>query len=268
MMSQHLTLDRSNLREQEVAIIIGTNYICKLCSYKTNLKANFQLHCKTDKHLQRLNHVNHIKEGGPENEWKLKFLTVSNPVQLRCNACDYYTNSLHKLQLHVANQRHEISTILFAHLLKCEHNIPEDRRSYHCCLCKFAVPGKLALMNHVKTIKHLQMEQIHQLQKRSEGNEEQTEIGDIFQVREDAARHDANDDDDDDDDNEDNGDRAADEDCNERGKAGGLRLAHQCLRCTFAFKSSVQVIDLLLLSISEDGRRINDIYFIDIIHIC
>lgn len=188
IMSQHLTLDRSNTREHEVAIVIGTNYICKLCSYKTNLKANFQLHCKTDKHLQRLNHVNHIKEGGPENEWKLKFLTVSNPVQLRCNACDYYTNSLHKLQLHVANQRHEISTILFAHLVKCEQRVPEDRRCYQCTLCKFAVPGKLALMNHVKTIKHLQMEQIHQLQKRSEGNEEQTEIGDIFQVREEFSR--------------------------------------------------------------------------------
>jgi len=43
---------------------VAGNYMCKLCSYKTNLKANFQLHCKTDKHLQRLQHVNHIKEGG------------------------------------------------------------------------------------------------------------------------------------------------------------------------------------------------------------
>jgi AT-binding transcription factor 1 len=214
VMSQHLTLDRSNMREHEVAIIIGTNYICKLCSYKTNLKANFQLHCKTDKHLQRLNHVNHIKEGGPDNEWKLKFLTVSNPVQLRCNACDYYTNSLHKLQLHVANQRHEISTILFAHLVKCEQNIPEERRSYRCSLCKFAAPGKLALMNHVKTIKHLQMEQIHQIQKRSEGNEEQTEIGDIFQVREENLRSENNDDDEEEE-NED--DQQNDEEC-ERGK--------------------------------------------------
>ena len=219
MMSQHLTMDRSNTREHEVAIIIGTNYICKLCSYKTNLKANFQLHCKTDKHLQRLNHVNHIKEGGPENEWKLKFLTVSNPVQLRCNACDYYTNSLHKLQLHVANQRHEISTILFAHLVKCEQNIPEHRRSYQCSLCKFAVPGKLALMNHVKTIKHLQMEQIHQLQKRSDGNDEQTEIGDIFQVREEeSSRSEANDDDDDNDDDEAEQQRNDEESVAERGK--------------------------------------------------
>ena len=61
VMSQHLTADRTRGREHEVSIVIGGNFICKLCSYKTNLKANFQLHCKTDKHLQRLNHVNHIK---------------------------------------------------------------------------------------------------------------------------------------------------------------------------------------------------------------
>jgi AT-binding transcription factor 1 len=182
-LSQHLTQDRTKIREHEVSIVIAGNFICKLCSYKTNLKANFQLHCKTDKHLQRLNHVNHIKEGGMANEWKLKFLNVTNPVQLRCNSCDYYTNSLHKLQLHVANQRHEISTILFAHLKKSEMSVPDDRRkSYNCCLCKFTSSGKLLLMAHVRSMKHLQMEQIHQLQKRSEGNATQTEIGDIFQV--------------------------------------------------------------------------------------
>ncbi len=182
-LSQHLTQDRTKIREHEVSILIAGNFICKLCSYKTNLKANFQLHCKTDKHLQRLNHVNHIKEGGLANEWKLKFLNVTNPVQLRCNACDYYTNSLHKLQLHVANQRHEISTILFSHLKKSETAIADERkRSYQCSLCKFSSSGKLLLMSHVRSMKHLQMEQIHQLQKRSEGNTDQTEIGDIFQV--------------------------------------------------------------------------------------
>ena len=35
-------------------------------------------------------------------------------------------------------------------------------------------------------MKHLQMEQIHQIQKRADGNVEQTEIGDIFQVVEDT----------------------------------------------------------------------------------
>ena len=52
VMSQHLTLDRTRMREDEVSVVIAGNSICKLCNYKTNLKANFQLHCKTDKHLQ------------------------------------------------------------------------------------------------------------------------------------------------------------------------------------------------------------------------
>jgi hypothetical protein len=43
----------------------------------------------------------------------------------------------------------------------------------------------------------LQMEQIHQLQKRSEGNEEQTEIGDIFQVCQENSRFENNEEDDD-----------------------------------------------------------------------
>ena len=99
-----------------MSLLIGGTYICKLCSYKTNLKANFQLHCKTDKHLQKLQLVNHIMEGGPANEWKLNFMNVSNSVQLRCNACDFYTDSIHKLQIHTANQGHEVSQAIFNHL--------------------------------------------------------------------------------------------------------------------------------------------------------
>ena len=120
-----------------------------------------------------------LQEGGAGNEWRLKFLNVTNPVQLRCNACDYYTNSLHKLQLHAANQRHEISTILFSHLKKCEETAATNMEpiaseggrsspfqsrirslSYRCCLCKYSGSGKLPLMAHVRSMKHLQMEQV------------------------------------------------------------------------------------------------------------
>ena len=68
-----------------------------------------------------------------------------------------------------------------------ESTIPEDKRLYQCILCKFTSKTKRGLMDHVRTMKHLQMEQIHQLQKRAEGNTSQTEIGDIFQVVEDTA---------------------------------------------------------------------------------
>ena len=70
--------------------------------------------------------------------------------------------------------------------------LDEDKRSYNCILCKFASKSKPGLMGHVRTMKHLQMEQIHQLQKRAEGNTSQTEIGDIFQVLESSADSDEN----------------------------------------------------------------------------
>ena len=182
-LSLHLSQDRSRTRENEVSIVIGGNSLCQLCNYKTNLKANFQLHCKTDKHLQRLSHVNHIKEGGQSNEWKLRYLTSLNPVELRCNACDFYTNSPHKLQVHIANQQHQVSALLFFHLQKMERrSANKSGLSYNCTLCQFGAPGKHLLMVHVRSPKHLQMEQFHQLKKRAEGNTAQTEIGEIFQV--------------------------------------------------------------------------------------
>lgn len=46
-------VDRSQPNDGDVSLITG-NYLCNLCNYKTHLKANFQLHTKTDKHLQRL----------------------------------------------------------------------------------------------------------------------------------------------------------------------------------------------------------------------
>lgn len=81
--------------------------------YTTQLKANFQLHYKTDKHVQKYQLVAHIKEGGKGNEWRLKCVAIGNPVHLKCNACDYYTNSLEKLRMHTINSRHEASLKLY-----------------------------------------------------------------------------------------------------------------------------------------------------------
>ena len=99
----------------------------------------------------------------------------------------FFFNSPHKLQVHVSTQQHQAAAVLFNHLQRMESTIPEDKRLYQCILCKFTSKTKRGLMDHVRTMKHLQMEQIHQLQKRAEGNTSQTEIGDIFQVVEDTA---------------------------------------------------------------------------------
>ncbi|XP_050300661.1 zinc finger homeobox protein 3 isoform X2 [Anthonomus grandis grandis] len=182
-LGRHLALDRTRLREQEILAVVAGHYVCKLCTYKTNLKANFQLHCKTDKHLQRLQHVNHVKEGGPRNEWKLKYASAPGGVQIRCNACDYYTNSAHKLQLHSAAGRHDAGVALLKHLQdRCSSLQPNQPRVYHCSLCGFSATNRLPLLQHVRSLKHLHMEQLHQLQRRAEGKETSPEIGEVFHV--------------------------------------------------------------------------------------
>ncbi|CAH0547761.1 unnamed protein product [Brassicogethes aeneus] len=182
-LGRHLAQDRTRLREQEILAVVAGHYVCKLCTYKTNLKANFQLHCKTDKHLQRLQHVNHVKEGGPRNEWKLKYASAPGGVQIRCNACDYYTNSAHKLQLHAAAGRHDAGVALLRHLVeRCCALRQDQARVFHCSLCGFSATNRLPLLQHVRSLKHLHMEQLHQLQRRAEGKETQPEIGEVFHV--------------------------------------------------------------------------------------
>lgn len=206
-LSQHISRDRTGLREDEVVTLLpgGPNsapqQFCKLCEYKSPLKANFQLHCKTDKHLQHLQHVNHMKEGGSRTEWKVKYVKVSNPVQVRCNVCDYYTNSIHKLQMHAATARHESATRVFLHLQLAERIVRasqpetdcESRKSlyYNCSLCHQATRSKIALVHHINSVKHMQHENLRQLKLQQQQQMGQLslksvddEIRELFQVKE------------------------------------------------------------------------------------
>ncbi|TGZ57401.1 Uncharacterized protein DBV15_05794, partial [Temnothorax longispinosus] len=185
-LSHHLAVDRTRTREGDILAVANAHFVCKLCTYKTNLKANFQLHCKTDKHLQRLQHMNHVKEGGPRNEWKLKYLaSPTSAAQLRCHACDYYTNSAHKLALHAALPRHEAASLLLRHLLEASSNIQTPGKWYHCVICGFSARHRLPLLQHVRSLRHLHMEQIHHIHRRStlSGNESpHADISVMFQV--------------------------------------------------------------------------------------
>ncbi|XP_055690106.1 zinc finger protein 2 isoform X3 [Lutzomyia longipalpis] len=164
----HLLADRTRTPGADVMLILGGNYICRLCNYKTNLKANFQLHSKTDKHLQKVAYMNHLREGGATNEYKLKYSGTS-VVQLKCNACDYYTNSIQKLGLHCQHMRHDAQKIVFQYILSLLE--ADEAAPLHCQLCNVTVPHTLALMQHIKGIRHAQIEQIVSLQRRSDGFE-------------------------------------------------------------------------------------------------
>nr|CDQ02843.1 Bm12962, isoform b [Brugia malayi] len=51
-MIEHIEKDRSHPVIGDISVIQGV-YHCNLCPYSTSLKANFQLHTRTDKHVQR-----------------------------------------------------------------------------------------------------------------------------------------------------------------------------------------------------------------------
>ncbi|XP_055714609.1 zinc finger protein 2 isoform X2 [Phlebotomus papatasi] len=168
-LNQHLMADRTRTPGTDVMLILGGNYICRLCNYKTNLKANFQLHSKTDKHLQKVAYMNHLREGGAANEYKLKYSGTS-VIQLKCNSCDYYTNSIQKLSLHCQHMRHDAQKIVFQYLLSLLDGTDDSNQAaLHCQLCNVAMPHTLAMMQHVKSLRHVQIEQIVSLQRRSDG---------------------------------------------------------------------------------------------------
>ncbi|XP_033168363.1 zinc finger protein 2 isoform X1 [Drosophila mauritiana] len=214
-LNQHLLLDRSrqsSSASSEIMVIHNNNYICRLCNYKTNLKANFQLHSKTDKHLQKLNFINHIREGGPRNEYKMQYQQqlAANVVQLKCNCCDFHTNSIQKLGLHTQQMRHDTMRMIFQHLLyivqqsemhnKSSGSAEEDpqcacpdedqqvqlqssKKLLLCQLCNFTAQNIHEMVQHVKGIRHLQVEQFICLQRRSE-NKEIPALNEVFKVTE------------------------------------------------------------------------------------
>ncbi|PKU39767.1 zinc finger homeobox protein 3 [Limosa lapponica baueri] len=180
MLGLHMNVERS-LPEDEWKAVMGDSYQCKLCRYNTQLKANFQLHCKTDKHVQKYQLVAHIKEGGKANEWRLKCVAIGNPVHLKCNACDYYTNSLEKLRLHTVNSRHEASLKLYKHH---ESGVEGESCYYHCVLCNYSTKAKLNLIQHVRSMKHQRSESLRKLQRLQKGlPEEEEDLGQIFTIR-------------------------------------------------------------------------------------
>lgn len=156
----HIQYDRTKSVSSDAYVTFSSGtYHCNLCSYKTHLKANFQLHCKTDKHLQKLQLVNHILEGGTENEWRLA--SSSSSMQICCNACSFYANSIYKMQLHLSSVQHETCAQLFRHLQLLDHATPAsgNLRYYQCSLCAVNVRTKQRLILHSRSAHHVRKEQ-------------------------------------------------------------------------------------------------------------
>ncbi|XP_068098299.1 zinc finger homeobox protein 2 [Hyperolius riggenbachi] len=161
----HASRGRS-LPEREWREVRGDLHCCRLCSYSTQLKANFQLHLKTDKHAQKYQLAAHMREGGAAlatAQASAAELPISGysqassfpPLHLRCNLCGYESNSREKIQLHVQGGGHEESLRVYKFLQVIEGSSGSDV-GFHCAPCDSSVGSRLGMMSHLRSANHHQ----------------------------------------------------------------------------------------------------------------
>ncbi|XP_040210339.1 zinc finger homeobox protein 2 isoform X2 [Rana temporaria] len=161
----HASRGRS-LPEREWREVRGDLHCCRLCSYSTQLKANFQLHLKTDKHAQKYQLAAHMREGGAAlatAQASAAELPISGysqassfpPLHLRCNLCGYESNSREKIQLHVQGGGHEESLRVYKFLQVIEGSGGSDA-GFRCAPCDSTVGSRLGMMSHLRTAIHHQ----------------------------------------------------------------------------------------------------------------
>ncbi|XP_071393726.1 zinc finger homeobox protein 3-like [Centroberyx affinis] len=174
---QHLNAPRS-LPQSEWCSLVAGGCHCRLCGYTTPLRANFSLHCQTDRHRTRYQLAAHLQEGGDRGQEGAALIAKGNPVQLRCNLCDYVTSSLEKLRGHSLNSHHEASVRVYRFLQQYDGEVDGGSWLFHCLLCNHSSSSKLQLLKHSQTPTHQQREGLLQLQPM--GGEE---LAAIFTIR-------------------------------------------------------------------------------------
>ncbi|XP_029378290.1 zinc finger homeobox protein 3-like [Echeneis naucrates] len=174
---QHLNAPRS-LPQSEWCSLVAGGCHCRLCGYTTPLRANFSLHCQTDRHRTRYQLTAHLQEGGDRGQEGAALIAKGNPVQLRCNLCDYVTSSLEKLQGHSLNSHHKAGVRVYRFLQQYDGEVDGGSWLFHCLLCNHSSSSKLQVLKHSQTPTHQQREELLQLQPM--GGEE---LAAIFTIR-------------------------------------------------------------------------------------
>ncbi|KAM9091277.1 zinc finger homeobox protein 2 isoform 2-T4 [Megaptera novaeangliae] len=157
----HCSVGRS-LPEAEWKEVAGDTHRCKLCCYGTQLKANFQLHLKTDKHAQKYQLAAHLREGsgamGTPSPVPLGDGAPYGSVptlHLRCNICDFESNSKEKMQLHARGAAHEENSQIYKFLVEMEGAAAGTELGlFRCLLCAWETPSRLAVLQHLRAPAH------------------------------------------------------------------------------------------------------------------
>ena len=168
-LEQHMRRERGSARNGDFTTVEDGFQVCLLCSYRTHLRANFILHCQSDKHVQKLQHLLHILEGGASNLWQLPYLHATSPIAVRCNLCEVSAGMGVQLRVHSAEGRHQTNRALWAHLCLAEKAVPAGRRRYICTLCGYSARHVLLLLRHTASLLHLGRERRQQVERQAGG---------------------------------------------------------------------------------------------------
>lgn len=107
---------------------------------------------------------------------------MTSPVQLYCTACNFYTTSIHKLQLHAASPQHDVSAKVHHQVALAEAAAGGDpaRRYYYCTACQVALRSRQGVLEHAKSLAHVRHENWRLMQQQAGGGEGEA----TFMVRE------------------------------------------------------------------------------------
>nr|XP_029490239.1 zinc finger homeobox protein 3-like [Oncorhynchus nerka] len=160
----HLSTPCSLPQSEWRSLVAGGCY-CRLCGYSTPLSANFTLHCQTDRHRAQYQLASHLWEKGEagDREEFGKLVATGNPVQLKCNLCDFQTTSLVKLKIHSINPQHQASLRVYRFLQQYDSAVDGGSWLFHCVLCNYSSCSKLHLLRHTHSPGH-QKRELHYLQ--------------------------------------------------------------------------------------------------------
>lgn len=131
---------------------VQESFVCDKCTYFTNIKSSWLIHCKTKKHQYNITHdelykrveyyceccevkVNHI------NNWtrhvnSSKHKRAGQPKSIECSLCD------RKFINHITQKHHMLS----AHASKEER----AKEKYYCNTCDYVFISKLYMDKHIE----------------------------------------------------------------------------------------------------------------------
>ena len=168
LIQNHALRDRTSITSQDYSTVNNNTFKCLLCNYSTNLKANFTLHSQTEKHKQKVQIFNHLKEGNENLDAIFTIIHQISPIQITCNACDFQAKSIGQLNAHLTADAHVLAVKLFEIFTSLTS---KPGAKVNCKVCASGFMSKPEIISHVQQTQHCSKLRNKKLQSGNSSNE-------------------------------------------------------------------------------------------------